>query len=328
MFLKQYFKNKSETLINKYLIRGEKMNDKEIVLSKIAEIISRPGFFIMKNSEFKARLKCVGLNDYYEEYADYLIPYFYKQGYAHKFENPNEEYDVFLGLDCIFSDLYKEDRNEDIINLLKEITKSFNIDYISKYSIEDFEELARLYEILGLSISIEFNRVKVSVCMKSDFARVNEMFSVETWVKNNHTEVYDAYESAIDTYTQGHPGACIESCRTCIVSIFSKYKGTENFAKWMRGVFNTSGDSATASVKDLDSALKSDLNKGDLAEFFTENKNGKLTKTKTIYMIYSMMSDYGTHRNENTIELPTIEDALFCLRLTDSILFWVYSKNK
>ncbi len=44
-------------------------------------------------------------------------------------------------------------------------------------------------------------------------------------------------------------------------------------------------------------------------------------------MIYSMMSDYGTHRNENDIELPTVEDALFCLRLTDSILFWVYSKT-
>ena len=96
----------------------------------------------------------------------------------------------------------------------------------------------------------------------------------------------------------------------------------------MRGVFNTSGDSATATVTDLDRALKSDLKKEDLAVFFNENKAGKLTKTKAIYMIYSMMSDYGTHRNENTIESPTIEDALFCLRLTDSILFWVYSKNK
>ena len=304
------------------------MNDKEIILSKIAEILSRPGFFIRKNSEFKARLKCVGLNDLYEKYMDYLVPYFYNQGYAHKFENNNEEYDVFLGLDSIFSDLYKENRHEDIINLLKEITKSFNVRWISEDSNEDFEELAKLYEILGLSIAIEFDKVKVSACMESDFSRVSEMFSVESWIKNNHKEVYDAYKSAIDAYTQGHSGACIESCRTSIVSIFSKYKGTENFAKWMRGVFNTSGDSETATVADLDRALKSDLKKEDLADFFNENKDGKLTKIKTIYMIYSMMSDYGNHRNENTIESPTIEDALFCLRLTDSILFWVYSKNK
>ena len=130
-----------------------------------------------------------------------------------------------------------------------------------------------------------------------------------------------------DAYTQGNSGFCIESCRTCIVSLFSKYKGTENFAKWMRGVYNISGDNATATVTDLDKALKADLRKEDLADFFNENREGKLTKTKTIYMIYSMMSDYGTHRNENIIELPTIQDALFCLRLTDNILFWVYSRT-
>ncbi len=304
------------------------MDDKEIILSKIAEVVSRPGFFVRSNSEFKARLKCVGLNDLYEQYMDYLVPYFYNQGYAHKFENNNEEYDVFLGFDSIFSDLYKENMHEDIIILLKEITKSFNVRYISEDSSEDFEELAKLYELLGLSITIEFDKVKVSACMESDFARVSEIFSVESWIKRNHKEVYESYKSAIDAYTQGHSGACIESCRTCVVSLFSKYKGTENFAKWMRGIFNTSGDSATATLTDLDRALKADLKKEDLANFFNENREGKLTKTKTIYMIYSMMSDYGTHRNESTIELPTVEDALFCLRLTDSILFWVYSKNK
>lgn len=194
------------------------MNDKEIILSKIAEVVSRPVFFIKNNSEFKARLKCLGLNDLYEKYIDYLVPYFYNQGYVHKFEINNEEYDVFLGLDSIFSDLYKENRHEDIINLLKEITKSFNVRYISEECDEDFEELAKLYEILGLSITIEFDKVKVSACMESDFARVSEMFSVESWIKSNHKEVYDAY-------TQGHSGACIESCRTSIVSIFSKHKG-------------------------------------------------------------------------------------------------------
>jgi hypothetical protein len=256
------------------------------------------------------------------------VPYLYNQGYAHKFENNNDEYDVFLGLDSIFSDLYQGNRQNDIINLLKEITKSFNVRYISEDSSEDFEELAKLYELLGLSITIEYDKVKVSACMESDFVRVSEIFSVESWIKSNHKEIYDAYKSAIDAYTQGHSGACIESCRTCVVSIFSKYKGTENFAKWMRGVYNTSGDSVGSTPADLDKALKADLKKEELADFFNENKEGKLTKTKAIYMIYSMMSDYGTHRNEGTVELPTIEDALFCLRLTDTILFWVYSKNK
>ena len=304
------------------------MDNKEIILSKIAEILSRKGFFFKSNSEFKSRLKCVGLGEYFDKYADYLIPYYYNNGYAHKFENSNEEYDVFLGLDSIFADLYRENKNGEIISLLKELTKSFNVPDILETLCDDFEELANLYEFLGLSIRIEVDRVIVTTCMASNEQRVVELFSVESWLKQNHKEVYDSYESAIAAYTQGHAGACIESCRTCLVSIFSKYKGTENFAKWMRGIYNTSGESTVSTAQDLSQALNTELCKEDLADFFYENRAGKLTKTKAIYMIYSMMSDYGTHRNEATQENPTLEDALFSLRLMDSILFWVYSKKK
>lgn len=303
------------------------MDNREIILSKIAEVLSRKYFIVRGNSEFKSRLKCVGLGEYFDKYSEYLIPYYYTMGHTQKFANNNEEYNVFLGLDSIFSDLYHENRHSDIINLLKELTKSFNVGYISDEMSDDFEELVNLYELLGLQLSMEFDKVLVSTCMASDMARVGELFSVESWLKCKHQEVYDAYESAIDSYTQGHAGACIESCRTCIVSIFSKYKGTESFAKWMRGVYSTSGDALNSTVNDLSQALSNDLKKDDLADFFNENRAGKLTKTKAIYMIYSMMSDYGTHRNEASNETPTLEDALFSLRLTDSILFWVYSKK-
>ena len=304
------------------------MDNKEIILSKIAAIMSRRYFIARNNSEFKSRLKCVGLGEYFEKYSDYLIPYWYRTGHSQKFENNNDEYDVFLGLDSIFTELYQEGKHSEIISLLKELIKSLNAEYISQEMSADFDELANLYELLGLSIRIEYDKVVVSTCMSSDSTRVSELFSVESWLKTTHHRVYDAYESAIDAYTHGHAGACIESCRTCIVSIFSEYKGTDNFAKWIRGVFNTSGDNTSSNVSDLNQAIKADLNKDDLAEFFNENKSGRLTKTKTIYMIYSMMSDYGTHRNEQTQEVPTLADALFSLRLTDSILFWVYSKNR
>lgn len=96
----------------------------------------------------------------------------------------------------------------------------------------------------------------------------------------------------------------------------------------MRGIYNTSGENTVSSAQDLSEGLNTDLRKDDLADFFYENRAGKLTKTKVIYMIYLMMSDYGTHRNEATQENPTLEDALFSLRLMDSILFWVYSKKR
>ena len=304
------------------------MDRKEIILSKIADILSKRNFMYESNSDMKARLKCIGLGELFDKYADYLIPHYFHDGYSVKFKNPNEEYDLFLGLDCIFSDLYKEGNIETIIELLKELVKSFNPAYIAEYYEVEFEELGNLYELLGLSLSLEEDKVKVAVCMQSDLERVQDLFSVESWLKTTHSEVYDAYKSAVDSYTQGNAGACIESCRTCLVSIFSKYKGTEGFAKWMKGIYNTSGDANISSVQDLSQALNTELKKEDLADFFYENKAGKLTKTKTVYMIYSMLSDYGTHRNESTQEIPSIEDALFALRLTDSILFWVYSKKK
>lgn len=300
------------------------MDNKEIILSRIADVMGRNHFIKKDNSELKARLKCVGLEEYFDKYSEYLIPYWYNRG----FENENKQYSVFLGLDGIFTDLYHENRLEDIIRLLKELTKSFNINYISEEMGEDFEELANLYELLGIKLHVEFEKVTVEVCMESDIGRVNDLFSVESWLETNHWEVYDAYKSAVDAYTQGHAGMCIESCRTCLVSIFSKYKGTEEFAKWMRGVFNTSGEDKEATLEEFSKAIGSQFQKKDLAEFFYENQEGKLTKTKTVYMIYSMLSDYGTHRNEGTVEQPTLDDALFSLRLTDSILLWVYSRRR
>lgn len=300
------------------------MDNKEIILSRISEIMSRQYFVYKSNSAFKSALRCVGLGAYYDKYSNYLTPYWYNGRY----EKNNQEYDIFLGLDYIFSGLYNGNKYDKIISLLSELTKLFNVAYISDNMMDDFEELSKLYELLGLSITLEYDRVNVSVCMANDIKRVEEVFSVENWLKNKHLAVYDAYQAAIDAYMQGHSGACIESCRTCIVSIFSEFKGTEGFAKWMRGIYNTSGECKDNTLDDLKQALNKDLRKEELADFFNENRNGKLTKTKAIYTIYSMMSDYGTHRNEGAIENPTIEDALFSLRLTDSILFWVYSKNK
>lgn len=234
---------------------------------------------------------------------------------------------MFLGLDSIFADLYHEGKSGEIVSLLRELTKSFNINYILESLDDDFEELENLYELLGLSIRIEFEKVIVTTCIASNEQRIMELFSIENWLKQNHKEVYDSYETAIDAYTQGNAGACIESCGTCLVSVFSKYKGTEDFAKWMRAIYNTSGDSSVSIAQDLSQALNTDLRKDDLADFLYENRDGKLTKTKAIYMIYSMMSDYGTHRNESTQENPILKDALFMLRLMDSILFWVYSRK-
>lgn len=94
------------------------------------------------------------------------------------------------------------------------------------------------------------------------------------------------------------------------------------------GIYNTSGENTISTAQDLSQALNTELCKDDLADFLYENCAGKLIKTKAIYMIYSMMSDYGTHRNGVARESSTLEDALFSLRLMDSVPLRVYSKKK
>ena len=84
-----------------------------------------------------------------------------------------------------------------------------------------------------------------------------------------------------------------------------------------------SGDDNSATIDELNKALKKDLNQNDVADFFIENRGGKLTKTKAIYAIYSMMSDYGTHRGEGSIESPQLNDALMSLRFTEAIMLWI-----
>lgn len=146
------------------------MERKEIILAKISDVLSRPGFLRKQNGELKARLKCCGLSDLYEKYSEYLEPYWYRTAYGNKYENSNDEYNVFLGLDSIFSELYEKEQNEIIILLLKELTKAFNIPYIQEELEDDFEELGKLYELLGLDVQIEFDKIKITTLKKGSGA--------------------------------------------------------------------------------------------------------------------------------------------------------------
>lgn len=72
------------------------MDRKEIILSKIADILSKRYFMNESNSDMKARLKCIGLGELFDKYANYLIPYYFRDGHLYMFKNPNEKYDLFF----------------------------------------------------------------------------------------------------------------------------------------------------------------------------------------------------------------------------------------
>ena len=70
------------------------------------------------------------------------------------------------------------------------------------------------------------------------------------------------------------------------------------------------------------------LGKNERADFFEKNAGGNYKKTRDIYSIYSMLSNYGTHRQEGTVEIPSKEDSLMLLRMTEDIIIWIFQKKR
>lgn len=317
------------------------LNKKEIILAQICDIYGTNGFVICKNGQLKRILRCCGLGEYYEENSDYLEPYWYNKTY----ENENRKYNVFIGLDNIFSDLLSNNRSDDIILLLTELGKNipehvFEKEYNKPFK-EKIEKLQSLYKLMGLNLEAEHffdgygDSIQVTVkAFANDSLRFNNNCNMEEWLEKNYPNVYDSYESALDSYTIGDLGASIESCRTTLTGLFSKFKGIPyQNRSWFLGLATITGDFTGTTSSDATqlSPIKSEienLNKSDISDFFGENLNGSYKKTKAIYSIYSMLSDYGTHREEGTVEVPTSEDALMMIRMTTDILVWIYQKNQ
>ena len=298
---------------------------KSVVLSRIARLLDKEYFIVRKNHEFFAILRCCELEELYDEYSTYLEPYWYNTWNGKTYENDNEQYSVFYGLDSVFRSVLT-DCPDKIIPLLTELTASFYGGQIEE-NPDAFNQLGNLYQLMGLEIYYD-EKVSCVPSTLTDSVELKENALIEKWLEEEHPTIFDSYTSALDSFVSGNAGACVESCRTTLVGLFERYKGTETFAKWIRGAFNVGGDSQVHTTQDLTQALEEVKTKQALATFFGENQNGNLTKTKAIYSIYAMMSDYGTHRVEGSIETPTMDDAHFILRLLTSILCWVYAIKK
>lgn len=305
------------------------MSKQSVILAKICAIYDDKNFVVQKDSQFKKILKCSDLSEKYVKYSKYLIPYYLNEGYARTFENANEYYDVFTGLDNIFSELLFEDKDEKIGQLIVELGKGIPI-YHFKELEEDsilfkkLQELKGLYELVGYSLIEAEEGFFVEPC-EGVVDRLSDISEIEKWLESNFDGVFSAYKGAMDAFTSNNYGTCIEACRTVLTGIFSKYKGPDDFAKWFRGTANISGEMMDPA------SLKANIEltgKKDLADFFEENSNGSYKKTRAIYAIYSMMSDYGTHREEGTIEVPSRADALMMFRMMQDIVLWIFQTKE
>lgn len=303
------------------------MNEQEIILAKICAILDKPYFIIKRNGEFKKYLKCCGLGNYYSDNEDYFEPYWYNGTW----ENNRSEYNIFVGLDNVFTSLLKDGETKKLSPFIVELGKNINPAIIFKANDNDsykswFEQLQNLYQLLGYELIMQEEQFDV-IPWSGNKDKVADLYGLEQWLLTKYPEIYDSYEGDIDSYASGNYGTCIEACRTTLTGLFSKYKGTDSFAKWFRGAADVSGELENSNITDIKNHLDA-LGKNELADFFEENAGGSYKKTRAIYSIYSMLSDYGTHRQEGTVEVPSKEDSLMMLRMTEDIMIWIFQKKR
>ena len=304
------------------------MSRQSVILAKICTIYDDSRFVAQSESTFKKILKCADLNRYFVLNSNYLVPYTYNEGYARTFKNQNEQYDVFTGLDNIFSNILSDGDDDDIGRLLIELGNNipaYNFDYDAEEGVMvKLKNLQSLYELVGFRLIHEEGSFGVEP-FTSDSDRFENITEVENWLENSFEGVFSAYKGALDSFVSNNYGTCIESCRTVLTGIFSKYKGPDDFAKWFRGTANISGE--MTDITSLKAAIEA-TGKNDLSDFFEENNTGSYKKTRAIYAIYSMMSDYGTHREEGTVETPSRADALMMYRMMQDIVLWIYQTKE
>lgn len=266
-------------------------NDQEIILAKISAVYDKPPFVKMETGQMEMILKCVGLGAYYDKYREYLEPYWYNG----RFQNPVESYRIFVGLNSIFEDLLNERKGDEIISLLTELGNYIPGTILSDEArfAADFNKLRQLYNLMGLQIvSMEVDEYSSKFQVEPYLNEGNQIiqsFGMERWLKSKYQDVYEAYESALNSFSSGDLGAAIESCRTALTGIFSKYKGVPfQKAKWMLGMATLTGDfTGTQSVDASEmTSIKNEIEamgKRDIADFFEENLEGSYKKTKAIF---------------------------------------------
>ena len=303
------------------------MNEQEIILAKICAILDKPYFITKRNGELKKYLKCCGLENYYKENEDYFEPYWYNGTW----KNNRAEYNIFIGLDNVFTSLLKEGEIKKLSLLITELGKNINSSIMFQVNESEVyknyvKELQNLYQLLSYELIMNDECFEV-ISWRGNEDKVIDLYGLEQWLLLNYPEVYDSYEGAIDSYVSGNYGTCIEACRTTLTGLFSKYKGTDSFAKWFRGAADISEELDDTNIQEIKDHIDS-LGKNELADFFEENAGGCYKKTRAIYSIYSMLSDYGTHRQEGIVEVPSKEDSLMMFRMTEAIMIWVFQKKR
>jgi len=338
-------------------------NISKIALSRIADIITRGNLIIPELDGLKRIFYNAGLSEYYDEHRHELKEIKKEENWEINYYINDRSYsgllDIFYGItdnSTIFIKLFNgileripiyKMFNDKIDKVISRSTYSSHYvdvkEYLNKkgstkanellkdFASKDFKELRTNLNLLTLDISFtdELNLSISSLTLREEDEMVYKS-GLLNWLEKNYTNVLSSYENAVKMCSQGNSVECLSDCRNVLTGIFTYHK--EEGTKWYNGLKSACKDDKN--INNVGSPSNITSWKNGAANDPDPNKRYNYPRFKTISQIYSFLSDLGPHKDEANIvdgivdfENPTLEDAFWGLRLTESILIWLYQNH-
>ncbi|MGL4873038.1 MAG: hypothetical protein ACRC30_00090 [Clostridium sp.] len=288
-------------------------SQEKIVLAKMAKFLTKYSNRVIKeNGDGKSLLECSGLSSLVDEYNAFLTPY----SFNGQWKNDNSTFNAGQAINEI---CYKISSNKKALSMfLNEF-----LSRIDKIDSEDICSFENYLEILGFKLDIkekyDFYGTKYEFSLLNYIDGVNERQKDVSYLlnmineKNNGLITY--YEEAISTYGNAEYQGCISNCRVIFEKIFAALDTVNN--DYAKGILISTKESVP-----VGSSTTPKMSSKGIFTYWLENKKG-FNRYRLFVTMYSLMSALGSHGEE----IPTKEDALLTLRVTEDILIWYFQQN-
>ncbi|WP_333651758.1 hypothetical protein [Lacrimispora sp.] len=283
-------------------------SQEQIVLSKTYDIIGK--YFRRITSEvgdYERILRCAGLSALVDEYRSELTPY-YMNG---QWKNDHLGYNPVNA--CFSICMAIESNKQALGSFLKEI-----FDRTREIDESDYSVLKNYLEVIGYELtkevverdeySYDSHKYALTVSSAGAMERQGEKSFLLQALQQSHLDIVPLYLEAISNYGNSEFKSCVDNSRSLLEGFFKKFDTNQDYAK---GILAATGESV---IDNSNTPLTS------IKRIFThwiENRKGA-NRYRLFVTMYSAMSGLGTHGEE----LPTKEDALMFLRMTEDILMW------
>ena len=287
-------------------------SQEKIVLAKTYSILGK--YFDRAIQQVKSGeiiLRCAGLSSIIERYRENLTPY-YMNG---PWKNDNPNYTPIKTCCDICQEI--ESNKKALGNFLKEI-----FDRTNRMEENDFLMLNNYLEILGYELkrehiedNYENDLYKFSLIQFSNGAveRQEDKTILVKVLKDKHSDLIQYYLEAISNYGNSEYKSCVDNTRSLFEGFFKKVDINNDYAK---GILSATGEIVIDESSTQLVSMKKILN------YWLEKHKGA-NRYRLFVSMYSAMSGLGTHGEE----VPSKEDALMFLRMTEDILIWCFQNN-